>query len=509
MVIAFSLAGPVWGQGLVPRLGDQEIRQVLRLKVGSSKVLKIPFAVTRISVANPEVADIVLISEREIYVNGLGPGVTNLSLWGRGRFTSTTVTVEADLTLLKEKLAQILPRERIAVEAAGDSIVLSGEVSGVAAQETALALARAFLRESSLREQATGGTAAPGAQTQTPATGGAAAGGAQAPAASGGQKGFKESRVINLMHIGGVQQVLVEVRMAEISRNVLNHLGVNFQLLQRGGDSFGISQINSLTTVTDFVRTFAGMAWTNNLSTNIAQLGGFRTGSVLWTLFFDALKQQGLGKLLAEPNLMATSGQEATFLAGGEFPIPVPQALGVISIEFKKFGVGLKFTPTVLDGGRISLKIQPEVSELDFTAGVAFSSQGFLVPGIRLRSTSTQVEVKDGQTLAISGLILDSQRNIVNKFPVLGDIPVLGTLFRSAQWQKQESELVVLVTPHLVRPMSTRAARLPTDRYVEPTEFEFYLLGKTEGRGKQKTAPPAPGANQGTLPSGFGRQAVD
>ena len=466
IICCLTAGAPAYGVELLDRLGDQEIKQILRLKAGSSKVLKTRFAITRVSVANPEIADIILISEKEIYVNALAPGVTNLTLWGRNRFTSATVTVEADITLLKEKVHQILPKEKIRVEAAGDSVVMTGEVTGPVAQETALSLALPFV-------------------------------------------GGKKDKVVNLLHVGGVQQVLVEVRLAEISRNVGERIGVNFNFFNRTGNEFGVSQINNLASITNFIRGFNNTTFLNSLSPNITAIAGFKTGSVLWTMFFDILKRNNLGRILAEPNLVTTSGQEASFLAGGEFPIPVPQAQGggtVITIEFKKFGVGLKFTPTVLDEGKIALKVKPEVSELDFSTGITIVQGGTVVPGISIRSTSTHVEMKDGQTLAIAGLLSDSHRNIVNKFPVLGDLPILGTLFRSSEFQKRETELVVLVTPHLVKPITTREARLPTDRYIEPDDFEFYLLGRTEG--KKKEPRPTPISEQ-PLPSGFGRQSVE
>ncbi|MBM4294582.1 MAG: type II and III secretion system protein family protein [Deltaproteobacteria bacterium] len=468
ITILLTAAAPGAGAQLLERLADQEIKQTLRIRKGSSKVLKTAFPITRISVANPEVADIVLISEREIYINALDTGVTNLSLWGRGRFTSATVVVEADVTLLREKLHQVLPREKIAVEACGDSVVLKGEVSGPAIQETALVVALPFV-------------------------------------------GGKKERVVNLLGIGGVQQVLLEVRLAEISRSVGERIGVNFNVIDRTGTSFGISQLNNLTTVTDFIRTFAGTAFTTTLSPNVNALFGFKTGTLLWTYFLDVLKRQGLGRVLAEPNLVTTSGQEASFLAGGEFPIPVPQPGGggvSITVEFKKFGVGLIFTPIVLDEGKIAMRVNPEVSELDFTIGTTLVLGGTPVPGLRVRRLSTHVEMKEGQTFAIAGLLDDSHRNIVNKFPVLGELPILGTLFRSQEFQKRETELVVLCTPWLVKPMTATAARLPTDKYVEPNDFEFYLLGAQEGRQKQpKTSPPPP-ENQ-NLPPGFGNQPVE
>jgi pilus assembly protein CpaC len=235
-------------------------------------------------------------------------------------------------------------------------------------------------------------------------------------------------------------------------------------------------------------------------------------------MFFDALKQKGLGRILAEPNLVTTSGQEASFLAGGEYPIPVPQQFQTITIEYKKYGVGLNFTPTVLDDNMIAMQVNPEVSQLDFSQTVVIS--GYVVPALTVRRMSTHIEVKDGQTFAIAGLLYDQSRTLVNKFPLLGSIPVLGTLFRSSSFQKSETELVVLVTPHLVKPMAQGTARLPTDVYVEPSNVEFYLFGCLEGKKKKKNLPeippgnvPAgnmPGANVpvGTVPTDFGRQPV-
>ena len=215
IILGLLGAVPAQGADLLDRVKNQEINQVLRLKVGRSKVLRTPFALTRISVADPDIADLILISEREIYINALAPGATNISMWGKSRFTSATVTVEADLTLLKEKLHQILPKEKIGAEAAGDSIVLSGEVSGPVAQSTAMALALPYA-------------------------------------------GGKKDKVVNVMHVGGVQQVMLEVRVAEINRVVAERIGVNFNALAPGGN-FGVNQINNLASVADLTRVFTGV----------------------------------------------------------------------------------------------------------------------------------------------------------------------------------------------------------------------------------------------------------
>jgi len=469
IILGFLGAVPALAADLLDRVKDQEIAQVVRLKVGHSKVLKTPFALTRISVADPDIADLILINEREIYVNGLAPGVTNLSMWGKARFTSATVTVEADLTLLKEKLHQILPKEKIGAEAAGDSIVLSGEVSGPVAQSTAMSLALPYA-------------------------------------------GGKKEKVVNLMHVGGVQQVMLEVRVAEINRLVAERIGVNFNAVAPGGN-FGVNQINSLAPVSSLVRSFGGTAaapgttFTQGLSTALTAMGGWTAAGTLWTVFLDLLKQQNLGRVLAEPNLVTTSGQQASFLAGGEYPIPVPQSgvggAATITIEYKKYGVQLEFTPTVLNDGKIAVKVHPIVSELDFTNSITTAS--YVVPGLTSREMNTHVEVMDGQTFAIAGLLSDTSRNVINKFPVLGDIPILGVLFRSTQYQKRETELVTLVTPHLVKPMAPGVARLPTDKWIDPTDVDVYLLGREQGRPQPAPAPP-PAA---PLPPGFGHQSLN
>ena len=288
IILGLLGAVPAQAADLLDRVKNQEITQVLRLKVGRSKVLKTPFALTRISVADPDIADLILISEREIYINALAPGATNISMWGKSRFTSATVTVEADLTLLKEKLHQILPKEKIGAEAAGDSIVLSGEVSGPVAQSTALALALPYA-------------------------------------------GGKKEKVVNVMHVGGVQQVMLEVRVAEINRLVAERIGVNFNALAPGGN-FGVNQINSLATSPTWPRfhRVTRSCFHHLLHPGARPRpdghGGWTAAGTLWTVFLDLLKQQNLGRVLAEPNLVTTSGQQASFLAGGEFPIPVPQS---------------------------------------------------------------------------------------------------------------------------------------------------------------------------------------
>jgi pilus assembly protein CpaC len=405
-------------------------------------VIDTPAAVTRVSLANPEIADTVVISPRQVYLIGKAVGTTNLTLWGRDdrAYSVFDVVVSADLSLLKEKLQEILPGENIKVFAAQDSITLSGEVSSATNLSQALAVTEAF-----------------------------------AP-----------KKVVNLAQIAGVHQVMLEVRVAEMSRSLARRLGFNFTIV-REGDGFGASLLNNLTGIAGTLASTAqpaGAPFAQGISSAVNALLRFHANDRTWTVFIDALKENGLVKILAEPTLVTLSGQEARFLAGGEFPIPVPQQESV-TIEFKSFGVGLGFTPTVLSNDKISIRVAPEVSDLDFSTAVVLG--GFVVPGLTTRRASTVIELANGQSFAIAGLLKETVREAVSKFPLLGDIPILGALFRSTSFQKNESELIIIVTPHLVKPLDMARQSLPTDQYIEPNDFEWYLLGSLEGAGSTRT----------------------
>ncbi|MFZ0051335.1 MAG: hypothetical protein WAK96_06130, partial [Desulfobaccales bacterium] len=302
--------------------------------------------------------------------------------------------------------------------------------------------------------------------------------------------------------------------LAEIDRTVMDQMGINWNALAPQGNVW-VQQIGALSAITDLARTFlngtgtskpggVSTSFTQAPSTSINAIAGFKAGGLIWTMFFNILKQNNLGRILAEPNLVTTSGQPAYFLAGGEIPVPVPQASSgatpTITIQYQPYGVSLKFTPTVLDGGKIAMKLEPEDSELDYSTAVTYS--GFNVPGLLTRTMSTHLEVQDGQTIAMAGLLHNEDRNIINKFPMLGDVPVLGNLFRSSQWQKQETELVCLVTPHLVKPVTPGTGRLCDDKWIDPSDYEKYLLGWSQGKPKEQPAPvPQPAQ---PMPAGFG-----
>jgi len=300
-----------------------------------------------------------------------------------------------------------------------------------------------------------------------------------------------------MLQMGGVQQVMMEVKIAEMQRGLLKKLGVNFSRRQEGHRDFTVGTLNGISApnLDQYTRVPQGGllgggqgGTTTELFDILPALGntallGFGIGNDLWTVYLDMLKEHGLSRLMAEPTLIAESGQAAEFLVGGEFPIPIPQQFSQVTIRFKEFGVGLKFTPTVLSDGRISLIVNPEVSELDFANGITLS--GFQIPSLTTRRVKTVVELGDGQSFAIAGLLQENIRETVAKYPVLGDIPVLGALFRSTSFQKDETELVVIVTPHLVKPLDMVKQALPTDYYLEPNDFELMLMGYLEGKSSE------------------------
>ena len=427
-----------WGEG-PPRIAIEATSpQQLNLTVGKSVIIQCPNPVKRVSLVAPEIADAMVVTPNQIYLSGKAPGVTNLTLWVDDKVSAILdLVVSPDISRLKETLHQVLPEEKdIGVTATHDNITLSGTVSSTANLSQVLALAEPYFPK----------------------------------------------KVINLIEVTGVHQVMLEVRVAEMSRSLLRRLGLNFAYLSSSGANFGVTLLNRLASLP--VNPASGLA----LSDRVTGIFRFTASDTSWTLFIDALKEDGLLKVLAEPTLITLSGKTANFLAGGEFPVPVPQSgiSNTITIDYKPFGVGLNFTPVVSSNDKISIQVAPEVSELDFANAIVVS--GFVVPSLTTRRVSTVIELADGQSFAIAGLLKDEVREIVSKFPVLGDIPILGALFRSSSFQKNETELIVIVTPHLVKPLDMAKQTLPTDQFIEPDDIDFYLLGHMEGKGKTKSA---------------------
>jgi pilus assembly protein CpaC len=474
-----------------------------------SRVLASDAPITRVSVGNPDVADILILRDRELYVLGKDLGTTNVLLWNNVDQLVGSVSVEVthDLDGLKQRLFELIPNEQIAVYAAQRSIVLAGSVSTMASMEAALQLARSYLAQigTAVEERAF-------EQQQS-----------SSEDRTGGQ-------VINLMQVSGAQQVMLEVKVAEIARTELRRFEMQFNGIDVGSGRWNVGAVNGGATFPDAlfepdgvrVPVFAEEApfgpvidefMPNPMSiTDTGFFASLLTSNGLLNLALDAAKEQGLAKILAEPTLTTLSGQEARFLSGGEFPIPVPQGLNGITVEFKEFGVGLQFVPVVLGSGHINLKLNISVSELTSTNNVVLNAPGttasFLVPSLSKRSASATVELGDGQTIGIAGLINENLREVLNKFPGLGSIPILGNLFRSQQFIKGETELVILVTPRLARPLPKDQIRLPTDDFIEPNAKDFYLLGRMEGKRRDAASTTPIAGDSGGVESTFG-QAIE
>ncbi|MDM7932854.1 type II and III secretion system protein family protein [Tabrizicola sp.] len=384
----------------------------------------VPFA--ELSIANPGIADISTLSDRSIYVLGKAPGRTTLTLLSpEGALISNVdVHVTPDIAEFKERLQQILPGEPIEVRTANDGIVLSGQVSSTAKLDRALDLANRYAPD----------------------------------------------RVSNLMVVGGTQQVMLKVRFAEMSRTVSKGFSSSVALGDggrlRGESGTYLQGANGL-----------GLPITVSGNPNGAIGLGGSIGGLEFEVLLEALESKGMVRTLAEPNLTALSGQEAKFLAGGEYPVPGESDSGGITVSYKPFGVELNFTPVVVDQDIINLTIDAAVSSIDTTNGFT-QSDGTVIPAFRQRQTSTTVEMRDGESFAIAGLLQDDFRNGASQIPWIGDIPILGALFRSSDYQRAQTELVVIITPHLVTPVAGEALALPTDRVRIPTERDLFLFGK-------------------------------
>ena len=411
--------------------------------VGKSSLIKLPSPISRLAVGDKGVADVILLNPQEIYLLGKKTGTTNIMLWGKnGQSSVIDVNVGVDAEVMQAKIHELMPTERgVRVTTAADSLVLTGTVEDTAKLERVLMLAEAYAGK----------------------------------------------KVVNMLKVTAQQQVMLEVKIAEVSKSVIDKLGASVNATRNmGGGAYTIAS-NFLALVN------GGLSLTKGA--NIYQI--------------DAQKDDGIIKILAEPNIVATSGQEGSFLAGGKIFIPVaqPSAAGAstITLEEKEFGVGLRFTPTVLEGDLINLRVAPEVSELSATGtpiSIAGGAQSIL-PSLTTRRASTTVQLHDGQSFAIAGLIKNNVTETMKRFPVVGELPIIGALFRSSAFQNDKTELMFVITPRLVKPLPADYV-LPTDNFTPPTPAQFFMGGKLEGNapaeGSQPQQPSK--ANTATPPSG-------
>lgn len=412
-----------------------------------STQLMISGSAKKVTLGDPSILDILVLRSNELYLIGKKLGTTNVSVWDRsGRIIeSFNVEVTHDLNTLKSKLYQFLPDENIEVHSTQDKIVLRGLVSSQQNMDVAIKVAETFSAGKSADE-------------------------------SDDSDGENESSVINLLSIGGAQQVTLEVTVAEVQRSLVRTFDSNFHFFQKSGDiTWGATTIGSA--IDDIGPILSGNSGVNEFGF----LGSFIDSNTLFTFALDIAKQNGVAKVLAEPSLTALSGTKAEFVAGGEFPIPVPNEDG-ITIDYKEYGVTLDFIPYILSDKKINLKLNVSVSELA-TSGVVTYSVGdtnaaYYIPPLTTRSAGSTLELADGQTMGIAGLLSENARNVDEGLPGVADLPILGRLFKSEQFTSGETELVILVTPRLAKPIDRRKITLPTDGFVSPNDVEFYLLGK-------------------------------
>ena len=497
----------------------QEPTQTLR--VGASGNLSVPIyksrtvALTapakRVSIGNPDIADVLILRSDELYVLGKDLGATNVMLWDRNDNLISAISVEVthDLDGLKRQLATVLPGEAIQVYSVQRDVVLSGQVSSPVKMDAAIQLASSYLEQAATAKE----------KIFFAEKGGGSGGGER-----------KAGRVINLMSVGGAQQVMLQVKVAEVRRDLGRKLQSQLSTLSNsgnwvfggvsGGATFPDAELGAdglrLPIFTDgnpLGPVFDEFAPNPAAISNTGIFASYLGSEFVANLVLDIAKQNGLAKILAEPTLTALTGQEAQFLSGGSFPIPVGDNDG-ISVEFKDFGVKLLFVPVILDSGRINLKLNISVSELLPTntlivSPITTSGQAnsvFAIPALSERRALSTVELADGQTIGIAGLINETMRESIEKLPWLGDIPILGQLFRSQAFQKGETELVILVTPKLAKPLKPSEIKLPTDSVVEPSDAEFYLLGKMES-GSSKSSSSSAAADGSSASDGESRLA--
>lgn len=414
-------------------------------------------------VADPDVADVFVHGKRKISVLGKSIGQTSLRVFdGEHKLIrSMDISVTYDLPAVRRSLREFLPQERIGVSMVNTRIALTGNVSSAEAASTAIEIAEEFVSGKLAAQDAT-------RRIKRGADG-------------------ERSPVINLMKIASGQQVMLRIRIGEIQRNALKNLGVNLTAVNAGENGFligtGTGQFGNTTTDP---ASFGFNQFNGTSGDSFGRIGGFGMfGSTGIAGRIDALEQDGVLKVLAEPNLVALSGEEAQFLAGGEFPIPVPQQLGTTTIEYKPFGVALKFTPYVLSPNRLRIQVQPEVSEIS-NENTIQTGDGFTAPSIITRRASTTVELAPGESFMIAGLIRDGMSSQIRELPGVGEIPVLSALFRSTSFQRNETELVIAVTPYLVDPVKGTDVKLPTDDFRPANFMESVFFGTLSGtRGDQ------------------------
>lgn len=425
----------------------------LEVPLNKSEIVSADATIAKAMIGNDEIADVLPVSSRSLYVLGKKMGTTSLSLYdSAGRVISVMdIAVGPDVAGLSDQIRRYIPGETIEAHIANDAVVLSGTVNDPGAAARAAQIAQTYAGE----------------------------------------------KVVNLISVGSSQQVMLEVRFAEVNRSTGFEVGAS-AFGEKGSFQGVIGSGSQLVPGTDGTGVMQLSAITNTFGIFRKQftIGGLNIDAIL-----NTLETKGLAKTLAQPTLLSLSGEKASFLAGGEFPVPVVQGNGGgggangnngtsgITVEFKPFGVSLGFTPTVLGDRTINLLVEPEVSAIDPTASLQVN--GITIPGLRTRRASTTLELRDGESFAIAGLLSRDFKTSVSQLPILGSLPIIGSLFKSSSYEKGETELLIVVTPHLVAPIKPSQVRLPTDQITDPTAAETIFMPNGATRKKLEPVPPS------------------
>ncbi|MGE0481494.1 MAG: type II and III secretion system protein family protein [Phycisphaerae bacterium] len=433
--------------------------QLIRVPAGKSVVIEFSQPVREARVPKPDVAEVAAVAPNKLLVTGKAFGATQLVVFLNEKTQKVfDIAVEIELDRLTASIRAVAPRSNVKAYAVLNSVVLTGTVPDAETAQRVMDITTLYSKD-----------------------------------------------VMNHMKVAGVQQVLLRCTVAEVNRRAVNQLGFNGWIAgDNVRDMFALSNLNGINPSN--IGAAAGANVTSRIPILTGEDGIPVTGNttlsfgfprVPMQIFIQALRENGLLRVLAEPNLVTVNGQQANFLAGGEFPIPVPQggANNAVTIEYREFGVRLQFTPTVLNENVIRMRVTPEVSEPDFSSAVTIG--GFVVPGLVQRRVDTVVELGSGQTFAIGGLLSERVRGTARKVPALGDVPVLGALFTSTEYRSEQTELVVLVTPELVEPVSpNQVTKVPGGNMVRPNDWEVYVMGELEGK---PASPPPPLHREGSV----------
>ncbi|MBI2714214.1 MAG: type II and III secretion system protein family protein [Rhizobiales bacterium] len=429
------MAGDAYAQQRTIQISGANRTAMVTVTIGKSQDVRTETSFVDVMVGDPEVADVNPLTDHTLSILAKKIGTTRVSVYSEGKKLIGIFDVEVsyDITRLTNELKRRFPRSSLQASTVNGRIMLSGEVSDAATLDKAVTIARQFGPE-----------------------------------------------IINSVSVMAPQQVMLEVRFIEISRTAGRELGVQWNRF--GGNS--ITNIGNRTAASNLPITSSAAETAAGVISGASPFGfliaRMVAGGVSTDVMINALEQKGIARSLAEPNLVALSGDTASFLAGGEYPIPVAGSLGQVTVDYKKYGVGLAFTPTVLGNSLINLKIEPEVSQIDTTRSVGIPG-GISIPALIVRRASTTVELRDGQSFMIGGLLQSDNKNLAEQLPWLGSVPVLGALFSSKSYQKNETDLAIIVTPRLVRPARPGdVMKTPADDSLPPNDADFFLLGKTE-----------------------------